>query len=243
MSKINESLIVGGAPRADLLPPEIRQEHKGKRTRRKLIWGVLGVVLLVFVGTGASYYLSLTSAIQLVAAQERTNELLVEQQKYTEVRVVQDELASVEAGQRVGAATEVDWKAYIDKIEASLPDNVLIMEVTIDAASPLTDYEQPDAPLLGMRVATLRFGAWTSALPDTDAWLVALSALPGHADANPDSIEFDDDTRLYETYVTMHIDERAWSERFISDEEKAAKKEAKKEAADAEKDAVAKEED
>ena len=231
MSKATETLLVGGPPRADLLPPEIRREHKGRRTRRKMIWGVLGVVLLVFVGTGASYYFSLTSALQLVAAQDRTNELLLEQQKYTEVRVVQDELATVEAGQRVGAATEVDWKAYIDKIEASLPDNVAIMEVEIDAASPLTDYAQPDAPLQGVRVATLRFGAWTTALPDTDAWLVALSALPGHADANPDTIKFDEETQLYETYVTMHIDERAWSERFVSEEEKAEKKKAADDAA------------
>ncbi|MCU1561514.1 hypothetical protein [Mycetocola sp.] len=226
MSKTTETLVVGGAPRADLLPPEIRREHKGRRTRRKLIWGILGVILLVLVGTGASYYLALTSQSQLTAAQDRTNELLLEQQKYTEVRVVQDELAAVEAGQRVGAATEVDWKAYIDKIEASLPDNVEIQEVRIDAASPLADYAQADTPLLGVRVATLTFGAWTKALPDTDAWLVALSGLPGHADANPDSINFDEEAELYETIVTMHINERAWSERFVTAEEQAVKKKA-----------------
>lgn len=222
MSKTTDILVVGGAPRSDLLPSEIRQEHKGRRTRRKLIWAVFGVVLLVFVGTGASYYFALTSQVQLAVAQNRTNDLLLEQQKYSEVRVVQDELATVEAGQRVGAATEVDWKAYIDMIEVSLPDNVAIMEVVIDGASPLTDYTQPEAPLQGIRVATLTFGAWTTALPDTDAWLVALSELPGFTDANPDSIKFDEEVQLYETVVTMHINEGAWSERFVPEEEKAA---------------------
>ena len=240
MSKTTETLLVGGAPRADLLPLEIRKEHKGRRTRRKLIWSVLGVVLLVFVGTGTSYYFALTSQLQLVAAQKETNDLLIEQQEYRDVRIVQDELATVEAGQRVGAATEVDWKTYIDEIEASLPPNVAIMTVVIDGASPLVDYAQPEAPLQGLRVATLTFGAWTATLPDTDAWLVALSGLPGFTDANPDSIKFDEEKGLYETVVTMHIDEDAWSERFVPEEEKAANDEA---ADDAKSEQTAKEED
>jgi hypothetical protein len=220
MSKNTEELVVGGAPRADLLPPEIRAEHRGKRTRRKLIFATLGVVLLVFVGTGTSFYFALASQVSLLAAQNRTSELLLEQQKYSDVRVVQDELASVQAGQMVGAATEVDWKAYLDLVEKSLPANVAIVEVAIDGASPLVDYGQPSAPLQGMRVATLTFGAATVALPDTDAWLVALSTLPGFADANPDSITVDEETGLYKTIVTMHIGEGAWSQRFVPEDKK-----------------------
>lgn len=240
MSKTTETLLVGGPPRSDLLPPEIRREHKGRRTRRKLVWGVVGVVVLVFVGTGTSFYFSLTSQLQLLAAQAETNELLAEQQQYSEVRAVKEELAEVEAGQKVGAATEIDWNAYLNKIEASLPKNVDIVQVSIDGASPLIDYAQPDAPLQGMRVATLTFGAATKALPDTDAWLVALSALPGFTDANPDSITFDEETGLYETIVTMHIGEGAWSERFVPEGEKATDDEASD---DTESDQTAKEED
>lgn len=240
MSKTAETLLVGGPPRSDLLPPEIRREHKGRRTRRKLVWGIVAVVLLVFVGTGTSFYFSLTSQLQLLAAQAKTNELLAEQQQYSEVRVVKEELAEVEAGQKVGAATEIDWNAYLNKIEASLPKNVAIVQVSIDGASPLIDYAQPDAPLQGMRVATLTFGAATKALPDTDAWLVALSTLPGFTDANPDSITFDDETGLYETIVTMHIGEGAWSERFVPEDEKETDEEPSD---DTESDQTAKEED
>ncbi|MCP2029973.1 hypothetical protein L1277_000037 [Okibacterium sp. HSC-33S16] len=220
MSKHTEALTVGGVPRADLLPFEIRAEHKGKRTRRSLIFATLGVVLLVFVATGTSFYFMLTSQMSLASEQVRTTDLLAEQQKYSEVRVVQDTLSAVEAGQMVGAATEIDWKAYLDLIEASLPANVAILEVAIDGASPLVDFGQPSAPLQGMRVATLTFGAATVALPDTDAWLVALSGLPGYADANPDSIVVDEETGLYKTTVTMHIGEGAWSQRFVPEEDK-----------------------
>ena len=220
MSKNSESLVVGGVPRADLLPLEIRAVHRGKATLRKVIYATLGVVLLVFVGTGTSFYFALTSQIALVAEQNRTNDLLIEQQAYADVRVVQDALATVKAGQMVGSATEVDWKAYIDLIEASLPANVAVLEIAIDAASPLVDYGQPSAPLQGMRVATLTFGAATTALPDTDAWLVALATLPGFADANPDSITLDEETGLYKTIVTMHIGEGAWSQRFVPEDQK-----------------------
>ncbi|PWC06734.1 hypothetical protein [Mycetocola zhujimingii] len=220
MSKSTETLVIGGVPRADLLPLEIRAVHRGKRGMRSMIYATLGVVLLVFVATGTSFYFALTAQIQLQAEQNRTAELLVEQQKYADVRVVQDALATVKAGQMVGSATEIDWKAYIDQIEATLPPNVLVVEIAIDGASPLVDYGQPSAPLQGMRVATLTFGAATVALPDTDAWLVALSKLPGYTDANPDSITLDEETGLYKTVVTMHIGEGAWSQRFVPEDQK-----------------------
>lgn len=216
-----DTVVFGGVPRADLLPPEIRREHSGRKTRRKLLWAVVAVILVVFIGTGTSYYFALTSQLSLLAAQERTNELLTEQQKYSEVRVIQTELSDVEAAQKVGASTEIDWKAYLDKVEASLPDGIAIVAVDIEGASPMVDYEQPSAPLQGIRVATLTFGAVTETLPDTDAWLVALAALPGFTDANPDSISLDAVTGLYTTVITMHIGEGAWSERFIPEEEKA----------------------
>lgn len=215
-----DAIVAGGIPRADLLPLEIRREHKGRKTRRKLLWGVVAVIAVVFVGTGTSYYFALTSQLALMAAQEHTNELLVEQQKYSEVRVIQGDLADVEAAQRVGAGTEIDWKAYLDQIEASLPDGVAIEAVTIEGASPMVDYEQPSAPLQGLRVATLTFGAVTDTLPNTDAWLVSLAALPGFTDANPDSITLDEATGRYTSVITMHIGEAAWSERFVPADEK-----------------------
>ncbi|MET4638624.1 hypothetical protein [Mycetocola sp. 2940] len=215
-----EFAAVGGVPRADLLPLEIRREHKGRKTRTNLLWGVVAVVVLVFIGTGASYYFAFTSQLSLLAAQNRTNELLIEQQKYSEVRVVQDELADVEAAQKVGAGTEIDWKAYIDRVEASLPGGAVLGNVEVEGASPLIDYAQPSAPLQGLRVATLTFSATTETLPDTDAWLVALADLPGFTDANPDSVAIDEETGTYLTLVTMHIGEDAWSERFVPEDEK-----------------------
>lgn len=220
-AKNTDTVVVGGAPRADLLPPEIRREHTGRKTRRKLLWGVVAVTAVVFLGTGASYYFALTSQLSLLAAQDRTNDLLLEQQKYSEVRVIQNELSDVEAAQQVGAGTEIDWKAYLDQIETSLPDGVAIVAVDIEGASPMVDYEQPSAPLQGMRVATLTFGAVTETLPDTDAWLVSLAKLPGFTDANPDSISLDEATGLYTSVITMHIGEDAWSERFVPEDEKA----------------------
>ena len=220
--KKNTDVVMAGAvPRADLLPLEVRREHKGSKTRRKLLWAVVAVVAIVFVGTGTSYYFALTSQLSLLAAQEHTNQLLVEQQKYSEVRVIQNELANVEAAQRVGAGTEIDWKAYLDQIENSLPEGVAIVAVTIEGASPMVDYEQPSAPLQGLRVATLTFGAVTDTLPNTDAWLVSLAALPGFTDANPDSITLDEATGLYTSVITMHIGEAAWSERFVPEDKKA----------------------
>jgi Tfp pilus assembly protein PilN len=222
MSKVQETLVIGGAPFADLLPPEIRKEHQGKNTRGKMLWGILGVVLLVFVGTGVSYYFAMTSQMALIAEQNRTNDLMLEQQKYSEVRAVQGDIATIEAGQRVGTGTEIDWKAYLDRVDTTLPEGSAITTVTVDAASPLIDYAQPTGPLQGARVATLSLQLVSKTIPDISAWLGALETLPGFVDAFPGSVTRNDAGGSYTVAMVLHINENAWSQRFVPEEDKEA---------------------
>lgn len=222
MSKVNEILVIGGTPSADLLPPEIRKEHRGRKTRGKLLWGILGVVLLVFAGTGASYYFALTSQMALAAEQNRTNDLMLEQQKYSEVRVIQGQIATIQAGQRVGTGTEIDWKAYLDQLEGTFPEGAIAGTVTVESASPLIDYPQADIPFQGPRVATVSVQLTTSTIPDASAWVDALAKLPGFVDASPSSVMRGDAADSYDVSLIMHLNEDAWSQRFVPEEEKEA---------------------
>ncbi|TFD34762.1 hypothetical protein E3T37_16515 [Cryobacterium sp. TMT2-10] len=215
--KSKETLVIGGEPRVDLLPLEVRKERTAKVMRRRLALGVVGVLALVIAGSVAATAMSLQAQTQLADEQARTVGLLAEQSKYIKVRNVQDQVTLVEAAQQVGASTEIDWKKYLEDVQATLPQGVTIDAITVDSASPLAIYDQPTLPLQGSRVATVSFTATSAVLPDVPTWLNALATLPGYADALPSSANLDETTKTYKVNITMHINDAAFSKRFATE--------------------------
>ena len=211
-----EILVVGGEPGADLLPPELRQYGKARTLRRRLWSGVAALGLVMILGTGAAALQAMQMQSNLTAEQNRTTALLVEQRKYGTVRTVQEEASLVKAGQQVGTSTEIDWQKYLNAVQATLPANVVLTSVTIEAGSPLQSYAQASVPLQGARVATLSFAATSATLPEVPTWLNSLTSLPGYADASPGSVTRDDTTGVYTVAITMHINEAAFTNRFAA---------------------------
>lgn len=209
-----EILVIGGEPRVDLLPPEVRKERNAKVTRRRLALGIAGVIVIVVVGAGAASAFALQAQTRLLDEQARTTYLLTQQGKYGEVRSVQDEVNLAQAAQRVGASTEIDWKKYLDRVRTTLPASVGIDTVTVDSATPLALYTKSTAPLQGARVATVSFTAKSSVLPDVPTWLDALATLPGFADAIPGSVKLDVPSGVYTVNITMHVNDAAFAHRF-----------------------------
>ena len=213
----NEPLVMGGEPRVDLLPPEVHTERAAKVMRRRLGLGVIGVVLATLVAAGAATALSIHAQQQLADEQSRTSGLIAEQSKYVEVRTVQAEVNQVLAAQQVGVSTEIDWKKYLEGVQAILPPTVTIETVTVDSATPLAIYTQATASLQGPRVATVTFAAKSMALPDVPTWLTALATLPGFADALPGSVSLDDTSGEYTVNITMHVNDAAYAQRFVTE--------------------------
>ncbi|GAA3895813.1 hypothetical protein GCM10022381_41660 [Leifsonia kafniensis] len=207
-------LIVGGEPRVDLLPPEVREERKARVVRRRLGLSVAGALVLVIAATGGATALSLQAQVALSDEQTRTTQLLQEQNQYVEVRTVQQEVSLVQAAQQVGVSTEINWKTYLEAVQAILPASVVIDTVEVDSASPIALFVQPTAPLQGPRVATVKFTAKSAVLPDVPTWLTALKTLPGYADALPGSVGLDAATGTYTVDITMHVNDAAFAKRF-----------------------------
>jgi Tfp pilus assembly protein PilN len=214
----NETLVIGGEPTVDLLPPEVKKDRAAKAVRRQLGLAVIGVVALMIVGTGASFAVAMQAQALLASEEARTPALLQEQGKYAEVRQVQREVGLIEAAQQVAVSTEIDWKKYLESVQAILPESVTIKTVAVDSATPLVIYAQPTAPLQGPRVATLSFTAASSVLPDVPTWIDSLATLPGFADALPGSVTRDE-MGVYTVEVTMHINDAAYAHRFVNEGE------------------------
>lgn len=215
-----DALVIGGDQRLDLLPPEVRAERRGQQQRRRLTAGVIGVAVIVALGVASASALALTAQANLAGEQARTATLLTEQGQYFTVRALQNQVTLTQAAQRLGASTEIDWKAYLDAVQNTLPSSVAITTVQVDSATPLAAYAQATAPLQGLRVATVSFTATSTVLPDIPAWLSALATLDGFADALPGSVTLDQVTGVYTVTITMHVNDIAFAHRFNPTEEK-----------------------
>jgi len=203
---------VGGAPRVDLMPPEIRLKRSQLRTRRSLRLVLGGVAVLTVVACGATWALGTVAQTALSAAQAQQQQLIAEQGKYADVTGVKDSISLIEAGQRVGDSTEIDWQDYLNKLQATLPGGVTLQTVTVDMATPLKAYTSSTVPLEGDRIATLAFSATSASLPSIPVWLDGLRTLPGFADATPGDVSLS--SGVYTANVTMHINTDAFVDRF-----------------------------
>lgn len=220
----NARLVVGGPARANLLPPEVGIAARGRAMRRTAIILVVLSVILVLAGYAGTAVLAMVEQGRLDTANIRTDELVQEQAKYSEVQQVQNMLLAASAAQQVGTSTEIDWKAYLVSIQNSLPDGTLVTNVSAETATPIADFVQPSVPLQGDRIGELRFTATSTSLPRVEAWLDALAKLTGYVDATPGSVNLNPETKVYEVTITMHINKDALLLRF--DEAARAEREA-----------------
>ncbi|MFF1878190.1 hypothetical protein [Leifsonia sp. NPDC058230] len=207
-------IVVGDEPRVDLLPPEVRASRRSKGTRRALGYGVLATVLVMVVAVGGGFALNVAAQAKLLVTQSQTVSILAQQQKFMDARTVQNEVATAQAAQQVGASTEIDWSPYLASIQSILPPSVTVQTVNVDSSSPLALYGQSSDPTQKPRVATVAFTAETSTLPDVPAWLRSLEKLPGFADGVAGTITLDQTTNIYTAGVTLHVDQRAFAKRF-----------------------------
>lgn len=206
-------LILGGNSKINLLPPEFRHQRKTRVLRRRLGFIILLLVVLI-TGTVALLGAQARQAERdLAISQANTIYLQSQQRIYNEVRQVQNEVGTVQAAQKIGTATEIDWQEYLSSVQVTLPKNVVIETIKIDAATPFAPYTQATVPLQGARIATLSFTAVSPTLPQVPAWLISLTSLKGYADASPGSVVRNEDG-TYAVSITMHINQDAFSRRF-----------------------------
>ncbi|MBX3099270.1 MAG: hypothetical protein KF761_06775 [Salinibacterium sp.] len=210
---------LGGEPRVSLLPSEVNDFQRLRAARRRLGLGVVFVILIVLAGIAGAYYLATNAHAQLEAARANQATIIAQESEFAELRTAKSGIALIKAGEYVGAATEIDWKSYLENLQATLPSGVAISSVTIDSATPFVDYAQSAVPLEGSRVATLVFTAISPGLPSIPSWLNGLGTLDGFADAVPGSVNVQSDGS-YLVNITMHINSDAFAHRFPGEDQK-----------------------
>jgi Tfp pilus assembly protein PilN len=208
------SLAIGGEPRVDLMPPEVRVKRAQLRTRRSLRLGLVAVGAVVVVACGGTVAWSTLAAVNLTAAQSEATGLLQQQSGFSDVKNAIQSIQLIQAGQQVGASTEIDWQAYLDKVAGTLPGGVVIATASIDQATPVEPYKEERVPLQGDHVATLAISTRSADIPPIPAILASMEGLPGFVDVTPSDVSYQQDTQSYVASITLRIDTDAFDGRF-----------------------------
>ena len=111
MSASTPGLVLSGDPRAQLLPPSVKEREKNRAARR--LMGLLVVLAVVIAGasTGAGILLVSQAEARLADAQQRTLDLLAQQAEYAEGARVAGLVVATEQARTMVTANEIDWLA------------------------------------------------------------------------------------------------------------------------------------
>jgi hypothetical protein len=209
-------LVVGGTPRVDLLPPEVRARYRSRAMRRGLAALVVAVAVLTAGGIAGATFLSFTAANALAAEQQTTQDLLAQQLEYIEVTQLKNESVAVEQARLVGASTEIMWPEYLAAVRATMPPGTDLKVLGVQASSPIAAIEQSSIPLQQPRVATIKLGVSAPDLATVANWVAALPSLTGYADATLNSIEPGEPGSVVAN-VTVNITAEAFANRFTEE--------------------------
>lgn len=214
-------LVIGGEPRIDFLPPEVKERKQARKTRR----GLIALVLVVVVACAGGYVFATSLAVQaqvtLADEQAKTAALLNEQSEYAEVRSVSAQLEAVRDARLVATAREILWKAHLADLRSSLPKGVVITEADVDSMSATDLPPLVTVPLEKERAATVSLTATAPTLSSIAAWLDSLRGLRGFADVWATPATWSGDH--YEVDVRVNINAGAFEKRFFqAPEEEAA---------------------
>jgi hypothetical protein len=213
-----DRLLVGGIPRAELLPPELELEKKARSQRRGLVTVFVLIVILVGVGYGATALTAAAMQLALDGERQKTEQLLAAQNEYIEVRQLAAQVSASESARLVGTSTEIDWQQFVYDIIAEMPAGTRIGSLQMTSATPISAFSDTVVPLEQPRVAEVLIGGVSPTYGPQSIWLEGLEDLPGFADASMETLLLEDGE--YEFVIRLHLNQDAFTNRFaIEDSE------------------------
>jgi len=211
-------LVLGGDPRIDFLPTEIKERKANYKKRRSLVVLVIGAAALCIGGYAYSMSIVSQAATNLESAQSETQAILKQQVEFAEAATIDKDLIATQNAKIVGSGTEILWKKYLDGVSAVLPGGAVITQYSIDSQSATDSAPTTFLPLEKPRVASMNFSVSVPSLPVADEMLVALETLPGFADATASSIAAGEDGNGFVVTVLLNINSEALEKRFFTTE-------------------------
>lgn len=215
-SRKGDRLVIGGVPRAELLPPELELEKRARGQRRGLITIFVLIVVLVGVAYGATALTAAAMQVALDGERARTDELLNAQNEFIEVRQLAAQVAASESARQVGTSTEIDWQQFVISVMTELPPGVVVSNFQMTSATPIAAFSDTVVPLEEPRIAEVLITTKSTTYGPQADILRGLEDLPGFADASLESVTLENGE--YVAVIRLHLNQEAFSNRFASED-------------------------
>lgn len=211
-------LPIGGAPRVDLLPPDLRAQRAGRRARDGALVMILIAALVLLAGMGGAWWLQKLSTDLRDAAQATTEDLTARQAQFAEVNGVLADIRTSETALDRARATDILWASVLVDLQGTLPPGARVTELTIQAPAPATPLSPATDVLQGERAATVSFKALATNAPDASAWMRAVEQIGGVVFVAPRVTQVLEDQPGYTVEMVFDLS----SERLITAAEEAS---------------------
>lgn len=186
--------VLASGPRVDLLPPIVEVRRRQNSTLRLLVLGLLGVVLIAVVASFAVALLAGAAEDGLAQERSRSDQLLTEQQQYSELMTVKSQLIDYGTAQVAALYPEADWARIMRELDAALPAGGAIVSESVtvkgidakdvSASAPVPGAVTIDTP----GVIQISFTATAPVFESPTPLLNSLKNLTGYLSANVSAV-------------------------------------------------------
>ena len=201
-------------PKVNLLPIEILESRRFRRTQVLLAGAVLVVAVLAGAGTFLAQRSVSDANDELITAQARVTQLQAEQAKYSAVPKVVGEVEAATAARTLAMGTDVLWYRYLNDIDGAVPAGVELSSLTL-GLSTAANAGTATSPLAASGIGTIAMNGKAERYDEVSSWLEAINKITGFSSSSLLSAAKADGSVGWS--LTAVIDSNALSARYTKD--------------------------
>ena len=182
-NKVKELPSLNAIPKADFLPPRIRELHEGRKNRHNLATAALAVACLCSIATMVANTQLFAAENRLAVAEEQTSEILTQQSHYSDIVELIRDSQNLDAAYTVVSEKVVDYAKLLRQIKRSLPAGGRLIELSLASPSS-TESPTSKAPLSGQDIlVSAKVGMSVSEFEAVEFFLLDARQWPGYSNA------------------------------------------------------------
>jgi Tfp pilus assembly protein PilN len=208
-------------PTPDLIPPAILVRRQVRRSKRIVLFALLGVLVLL-TGLYVVGRMQLASATaELAVSQQRLRDAEAEKAKYAEVPAVYAAVDAARAELAQAMGNEVQVARLVADLAAIMPPNVSLTQVSMvigaeeqgDTVAKST--EEAVTPLVG----AVTFSGEAATFNDVSQWIETLRNTPDYQNVILTDVSRDATNGVYQFSNTAELTDQALSGRYVEADE------------------------
>jgi Tfp pilus assembly protein PilN len=171
-------------PQVNLLPIEILEGRRFRRTQVILGTAVIGSLLVGGAGTFLAQRSINDANDQLTTSHARVTSLQQEQTRYVAVPQVIAQVNSAKAARTLAMATDVLWYRYLDDIDGARPAGLVLNSITVTLNSPSAGPAGSSNPLSSAGIGSIAVSGAASRYAQVSSWLEAVNKITGFSSSS-----------------------------------------------------------